>query len=65
MQSLRQRIKEEQDQQKSYVDVRRVDHSYNVVIKYFCGRNHIRVPSSLEKGINCLLRYCGKERLMA
>jgi hypothetical protein len=30
MQTIRQRIKEAQDRQKSYADVHRVDHSYEV-----------------------------------
>jgi hypothetical protein len=37
MKTIRQRIKEVQDRQKSYVDVCRVDHSYDVAIEYFCG----------------------------
>jgi hypothetical protein len=35
MQTIRQRIKEVQDRQKSYVDVHRVDHSYEVDDRVF------------------------------
>jgi hypothetical protein len=37
MKTIRQRIKEAQDRQKSYDDVRRVDRSYVVAIESFCG----------------------------
>jgi hypothetical protein len=37
LQTIRQRIKEVHDQQTSYVDAHRVDHSYDVVIEYSCG----------------------------
>jgi hypothetical protein len=37
MKTIRQRIKEAQDRQKSYVDAHRVDRSYDVAIEYFCG----------------------------
>ena len=35
MQTIRQRIKEAQDRQKSYVDAHRVDHSYEVDDRVF------------------------------
>jgi hypothetical protein len=37
MQTIRQRIKEAQDRQKSYVDAHHVDRSYEVVIESSCG----------------------------
>jgi hypothetical protein len=64
MQTLRQRIKEAQDCQKSYDDVRRVDHSYDVAIEYFCGRNRIRVRSSLEKGAKLSPRFVGSYEIV-
>jgi hypothetical protein len=41
MLTIRKRIKEAQDRQKSYVDVHRVDCSYDVAIEYFCSGNCI------------------------
>jgi hypothetical protein len=59
MKTLRQRIKEAQDRQKSYDDARCVDRSYVVAIESFCGRNCIRVRSSLEKGDKQYPRFVG------
>ena len=63
MQTIRQRIKEAQDQQKSYVDAHCVDRSYDVVIEYFDGGIYIRVRSSLERVINYLLGSWDPSRL--
>jgi hypothetical protein len=37
--------------------------SYDVAIEYFCGRNHIRVRSNSEKGLNYLLGSWDPTRL--
>jgi hypothetical protein len=55
MKTIRQRIKEAQDRQKSYVDAHRVDRSYEVGDRVFFQLNRIRVRSSLERELNSLL----------
>jgi hypothetical protein len=63
MQTIRQRIKEAQDRQKSYADAHRVDRSYEVAIESSCGLNRIRVRSSLERELNSLLGSWDLSRL--
>jgi hypothetical protein len=55
MKMIRQRIKEAQDRQKSYVDVHRVDRSYEVGDRVFLRVKPTRVQSSLERVLKSLL----------
>jgi hypothetical protein len=59
MKTIRQRIKEAHDRQKSYADAHRVDHSYEVDDRVFLRLNRIRVRSSLEKGAKLSPRFVG------
>jgi hypothetical protein len=52
MKTIRQRIKEVQDRQKSYVDAHHVDRSYEVGDRVFL---RVRVRSSLGRELNSLL----------
>jgi hypothetical protein len=63
MQTIRQRIKEAQDRQKSYADAHRVDRSYEVGDRVFLRLNCIRVRSSLERELNSLLGSWDLSRL--
>ena len=61
MQTIRQRIKEAQDRQKSYADAHRVDRSYEVGDRVF-----LRVKphkSSIKFGLNSLLGLWDLSRL--
>ena len=63
MQSIRQRIKEAQDRQKSYADAHRVDHSYEVDDRVFLRVKPLRVQSSLKRELNSLLGSWDLSRL--
>jgi hypothetical protein len=58
MQTIRQRIKEAQDRQKSYV-MRRVDRSYDVAIEYFCGLKPHKSSIKFGKGAKLSPRFVG------
>jgi hypothetical protein len=59
MKTIRQRIKEAHDRQKSYADAHRVDHSTRSAIESSYSLNRIRVRSSLEKGAKLSPRFVG------
>jgi hypothetical protein len=68
MQTIRQRIKKAQDRQKSYVDVHRVDRSYEVGDQVFLQVKLHKSSIKFGKGVELSPRfvgscqYCGKER---
>ena len=55
MQTIRQRIKEVQDQQKSYADAHRVDRSYEVSDRVFLRVKPHKSSIKFGKGVNSLL----------
>jgi hypothetical protein len=55
MQTIRQRIKEEQDRQKSYAMRTESTIVMRSAIESSCGLNRIKVQSSLERELNSLL----------
>jgi hypothetical protein len=59
MQSIRQRIKEAQDQQKSYVDVHHVDHSYEVGDRVFLRVKPHKSSIKFGKGAKLSPRFVG------
>jgi len=63
MQTIRQRIQEAQDQQKSYVDVQCVDHNYEVGDLVFLQVKRIRFQSNLGTEPNSLLGSWDLSRL--
>jgi phage shock protein A len=63
MQTIRQRIKEAQDRQKSYAMRTESTVVTRSVIESSCGLNRIRVRSSLERELNSLLGSWDPSRL--
>jgi transposase InsO family protein len=59
MQSIRQRIKEAQDRQKSYVDAHHVDHSYEVGDRVFLWVKPHKSSIKLGKGAKLSPRFVG------
>ena len=63
MQTIRQRIKEAQDRQKSYVDAHRVDRSYEVGDRVFLRVKPHKSSIKLGKELNSLLGSWDLSRL--
>jgi hypothetical protein len=59
MKSIRQRIKEAQDRQKSYVDVHHVDHSYEVGDRVFLRVKPHKSSIKFGKGAKISPRFVG------
>jgi hypothetical protein len=59
MQTIRQRIKEAQDRQKSYVDAHRVDHSYEVGDRVFLRVKPHKSSIKFGKGAKLSPRFMG------
>ena len=59
MQSIRQRIKEAQDRQKSYADAHRVDRSYKVGDRVFLWVKPHKSPIKFGKGAKLSPRFVG------
>ena len=63
MQTVRQRIKEVQDRQKSYVNAHRVDYSYEVGDRVFLWVKLHKSSIKLERELNSLLGSWDLSRL--